>query len=384
VPRHHARRGCDPPIVTCGPLTFVSGSLHAWRPQTIERLARVVQASRGRQRLRQSGRFQRVQDPLRHEGLARLPRAIGARLPPILEHRPAPTIALPRVGASIASRPTVVARATADEASQQRRAMTPRAQGLGMGAVGGEADKSRFVRLPGARGRHRLVEPPLRRMRRPRSTTAAGAARPLVTPIDLAAAIGVGPGREGVSQARWSGRTLGTAPLQPPCGRAGASAYPQRDALRPARTPQGRPRAQVVNRPNDQAPHVWHGLLGLQGHGTGMVPDIAARSGNAPLASASGLPFPLLHALCEPRSCGLTHRALKSPPQPIRIVTRIRETVHVREQGAQQRPGRQPLMPVFGGARHTCHLHADHPPAMIPAHVCHTALPPVTALCRGP
>ena len=117
----------------------------------------------------------------------------------------------------------------------------------------------------------------MRLMGRTRDTTAAGAARPLFTPIDLAASIGVGPGIDGVSQERLSGRTLGTAPLQHPFGRAFAAAYPQLDALLHEITHQGMQRAQVVKLPKDQAHHVLHWLIGIQGHCPGMVPDIADR-----------------------------------------------------------------------------------------------------------
>ena len=127
--------------------------------------------------------------------------------------------------------------------------MTHRAKRIGLGSVGCAAGKMLFVRFPGEIGRDMLVEQPVRLIGLTRDTTAAGAARPLCTPIDLAASIGVGPGIDGVSQERLVGRTLGTAPLQPPVGRAFASAYPQRDALLHERTHQGMPRAQVVQLP---------------------------------------------------------------------------------------------------------------------------------------
>jgi len=237
LPRHPARLGFDQPLGTRGPLTVVGRARQALLPQPVARLTLVLQASGGRQRQRQRGRFTGFEHPRCDEGIERFTGALWALVTPVVDHRTATDIALSRSWPPIAALQAGVARAADDYPGQPCRAMTHRAKRSGMGPVRGEAGQMLGVLRPGARGGHTILPHHRITLWRARHTPTTGASRRLFGPIDLASSIGIGPGIEGVFEERLPGRARGTAPLQCPVGRSVAPAYAALDALLPAITP---------------------------------------------------------------------------------------------------------------------------------------------------
>jgi hypothetical protein len=64
--------GFHQPEVACRPLSLIGGPFKALLPETVQLPAFVLQVGDGLQRDRQGGRFERLEDPLTHEGVQRL------------------------------------------------------------------------------------------------------------------------------------------------------------------------------------------------------------------------------------------------------------------------------------------------------------------------
>jgi len=178
--------------------------------------------------------------------------------------------------------------------------------------------------------------------------------------IDLATAVGVGPGVDRVLQQVLQRHPVRPPPFQVPFARPFAHPDTELDAVLGQIAQHRVARAELRELAEDEAHDLLHLLVRVQCDFPRGAPDVAAGDRHGQIAAAGLAQPPLFHPLLEDRQLGLAHRALEPEQEAVVVLARVVDAIDVGDERAEEGADLQELVPILRGTRQPGHVDAEH------------------------
>jgi hypothetical protein len=118
-------------------------------------------------------------------------------------------------------------------------------------------------------------------------------------------------------------------------------------------------------RVEDPPDHALHLLVGIEHHLARRTSHVADRRQREQLAAGRLVPLPLIESVPHDVQLGLRHHAAQAQHHPVRVLTRIVQSVIIGDQDPEDGSEFQQLIPVLAGAGQPARLGAEDQPDVV-------------------